>query len=168
MKNKLNKKGFTLVELLAVIVVLAIIMVIATQQINKTIARSRANSMISSLEMAANGAKTKIIDGSMKACSSGDTELCLGDVVSYDKEQYTIGVTESGDDWTITLTAVDKGQFSQADFTLVNDWKKSAEATTTAPAKGKINKINVEAAKKLNAIQPKISCTIDGTTGLMK
>ncbi len=33
MKNKLNKKGFTLVELLAVIVVLAIIIVIAAPQV---------------------------------------------------------------------------------------------------------------------------------------
>ena len=35
-KTLKNKKGFTLVELLAVIVVLAIIMVIATQQVNNT------------------------------------------------------------------------------------------------------------------------------------
>lgn len=42
--KKMNKKGFTLVELLAVIVVLAIIMVIATQQVNSTIKKSRGNS----------------------------------------------------------------------------------------------------------------------------
>ena len=41
---KKNSKGFTLVELLAVIVVLAVIMVIATTQVNATIKKSRANS----------------------------------------------------------------------------------------------------------------------------
>ena len=82
-KMKKNNKGFTLIELLAVIVVLAIIMVIATQQINKTISRTRANSMISTLKMAANGVKTKQADGSIKACSSG--EKCLEDVVDYDE-----------------------------------------------------------------------------------
>mgnify|MGYP005942192713 FL=1 len=80
---KKNNKGFTLIELLAVIVVLAIIMVIATQQINNTISRTRANSMISTLKMAANGVKTKQADGSIKACSSG--EKCLEDVVDYDE-----------------------------------------------------------------------------------
>ena len=82
-KKKRKNKGFTLIELLAVIVVLAIIMVIATQQINKTISRTRANSMISTLKMAANGVKTKQADGSIKACSSG--EKCLEDVVDYDE-----------------------------------------------------------------------------------
>ena len=81
MKN--NNKGFTLIELLAVIVELAIIMVIATQQINNTISRTRVNSMISTLKMAANGVKTKQADGSIKACSSG--EKCLEDVVDYDE-----------------------------------------------------------------------------------
>lgn len=38
-----NKKGFTLVELLAVIVVLAIIIVIATISVNKQIKKSRKN-----------------------------------------------------------------------------------------------------------------------------
>lgn len=80
---KKNNKGFTLIELLAVIVVLAIIMVIATQQINNTISRTRVNSMISTLKMAANGVKTKQADGSIKACSSG--EKCLEDVVDYDE-----------------------------------------------------------------------------------
>ena len=80
---KKNNKGFTLIELLSVIVVLAIIMVIATQQINNTISRTRANSMISTLKMAANGVKTKQADGSIKACSSG--EKCLEDVVDYDE-----------------------------------------------------------------------------------
>ena len=38
-----NKKGFTLVELLAVIVVLAIIIIIATISVNKQIKKSRKN-----------------------------------------------------------------------------------------------------------------------------
>ena len=100
---KKNNKGFTLIELLAVIVELAIIMVIATQQINKTISRTRANSMISTLKMAANGVKTKQADGSIKACSSG--EKCLEDVVDYDTDDYTINVTGDFSAWKVTVTA---------------------------------------------------------------
>ena len=55
-----NKKGFTLVELLAVIVILAIIMVIATQQIGKVIAGARADSFVESYQMVAKQVKTFI------------------------------------------------------------------------------------------------------------
>lgn len=53
-----NKKGFTLVELLAVIVVLAIIMVIATQQVNKTIKKSRGNSFYETAQSIRKGMQT--------------------------------------------------------------------------------------------------------------
>lgn len=152
---KKNNKGFTLIELLAVIVVLAIIMVIATQQINRTISRTRANSMISSLELAARGVKTKMADGSMAACDSG----CLKDVIDYDEsEEYNIVVTqsESGSDWIITLTAVPGGEFASADFNEVADYKD-----------GWVGKIEVEQEKKEDDKLPKISCTVDGESGTM-
>ena len=59
-----NKKGFTLVELLAVIVVLAIIMVIATQQINKTIKKSRGDSFYDSVLMIEKNAKMLCVQNS--------------------------------------------------------------------------------------------------------
>lgn len=49
--NKLNKKGFTLVELLAVIVILGVIMLIAIPSIGTIISNSRQNSFISSGKM---------------------------------------------------------------------------------------------------------------------
>ena len=55
-----NKKGFTLVELLAVIVVLAIIMVIAVTQVNSTIKKSRTNSFISSYKMLVKEIKSRM------------------------------------------------------------------------------------------------------------
>lgn len=150
---KKNNKGFTLIELLAVIVVLAIIMVIATQQINRTISRTRANSMISSLELAARGVKTKMADGSMAACDGG----CLKDVIDYnEKEEYNIVVEQSGSDWIITLTAVSDGEFASADFNEVADYKG-----------GWVGKIEVEQAKKEGNKLPKISCTVDGESGTM-
>lgn len=43
--KKLNKKGFTLVELLAVIVILALLMVVATRTIGNSLTNSRTEAM---------------------------------------------------------------------------------------------------------------------------
>ncbi len=145
---KKNNKGFTLIELLAVIVVLAIIMVIATQQINKTISRTRANSMISTLKMAANGVKTKQADGSMEACSSGK---CLEDVVDYDTDDYTISVTGDSSAWKITVTATSGGEFERADFSLVDSATDNSD----------IGKTHVDIAKVNGDKMPTISCYVD-------
>ena len=57
---KLNKIGFTLVELLAVIVVLAIIMVIAIPNILGIIDKARNDSFASTAKMMIEAAKTKV------------------------------------------------------------------------------------------------------------
>lgn len=49
--KKLNKKGFTLVELLAVIVILGVIMLIAIPSVGTIISNSRKNSFVSSGKM---------------------------------------------------------------------------------------------------------------------
>ena len=146
---KKNNKGFTLIELLAVIVVLAIIMVIATQQINRTISRTRANSMISTLKMAANGVKTKQADGSIKACDSGK---CLEDVVDYDTNDYDIKVIASDGNtgWTVAVIAKAGGEFEKADFTLIDDLKD-----------GNIGKTHVDISKASGSDMPTVSCFID-------
>lgn len=145
---KKNNKGFTLIELLAVIVVLAIIMVIATQQINKTISRTRANSMISTLKMAANGVKTKQADGSIKTCSLG--EKCLDDVVDYDTDDYTINVDGDSSAWKVTVTATSGGEFEKADFNLVSGYSN-----------GNIGKTHVDIDKAEGDKVPTISCYVD-------
>ena len=145
---KKNNKGFTLIELLAVIVVLAIIMVLATQQINKTISRTRANSMISTLKMAANGVKTKQADGSIAACNSGK---CLEDVVDYDTDDYTISVTGDSSAWKVTVTATSGGEFERADFSLVDSATDNSD----------IGKTHVDIAKVNGDKMPTISCYVD-------
>ena len=74
-----NKKGFTLVELLAVIVILAIIMVIATQQIGKVIAGARADSFVESYQMVAKQVQTFIATDQtddIKCDDSDSSNLC--------------------------------------------------------------------------------------------
>ena len=131
---KKNNKGFTLIELLAVIVVLAIIMVIATQQINNTISRTRANSMISTLKMAANGVKTKQADGSIKACSSKDK--CLGDVVDYDEfEKADFNLVSGYNNGNIGKTHVDIAKVNGDKMPTISCYVDSnGNITATKPA----------------------------------
>lgn len=83
--KRLNKKGFTLVELLAVIVVLAIIMVIATQAIGNVIKKNTASSFKSSLDMVAKQAKQAYV------MDSGSAKLQdFRALVDYDNTQYEI------------------------------------------------------------------------------
>ncbi len=156
--KKLNKKGFTLIELLAVIVVLAVIMVIATQQINKTISRTRANSMISSLKMAANGVKTKIADGSITDCNGEGgkgSDDCLDDDIDYNKDEYTINVAPASTGWTITLAAKEGSEFAAANF------YNAGYNDTPEKRSSEFKKIKVEVAQANGSKYPKISCTVD-------
>ena len=99
----LNKKGFTLVELLAVIVVLAVIMVIATQAIGGVIQKNTVDSFERSLDMVAKQAKTAWIQ-------YGDSVTAeqIEGYVDYDKNQFTI--SKSGTDM-VCITSVSGGKF---------------------------------------------------------
>lgn len=75
MKN-LNKKGFTLVELLAVIVILGVIMLIAIPSVGTIIKNSRENSFVSSGKMYISTAQNYVAGenlGNGKYCISVDT-----------------------------------------------------------------------------------------------
>ena len=58
--KKLNKKGFTLVELLAVIVVLAIIMIIAVPAVIQSMDTAKKNSLVIEARKAINVAMQKV------------------------------------------------------------------------------------------------------------
>ena len=105
-----NKKGFTLVELLAVIVVLAIIMVIATQQINKTIQKSRADSFVSSYKMVLDAVKKCELQSMTDADCKSSVDLSVND--------YDLNITR-GADGTYAITLEDKpgGKFVNMDLT---------------------------------------------------
>lgn len=109
-----NKKGFTLVELLAVIVVLAIIMVIATTQITGVIKKNTVDSFRSSLDVVAKQAKTAYLQYGESVTADN-----IADGVDYDKSQYTITLetkTVDGKDETqVCITSVAKGKFDNMD-----------------------------------------------------
>ena len=75
--NKKKVKGFTLVELLAVIVILAVILVIAMPKISEVIKKTRLSSLEATTKMIINSAEKKytenqVLDNSSSAIKCSD------------------------------------------------------------------------------------------------
>lgn len=113
-----NNKGFTLIELLAVIVVLAIIMVIATQKINGTLKKSRADSLVSSLDIVVKQAKSTYVQYG----DSMDVDN-VKENVDYKTTEYEISL----DDDYVCLTTVTGGKFSSVKTSDISDGSVTAK-----------------------------------------
>ena len=106
--KRLNKKGFTLVELLAAIVILTVLMLVGAQAVVGIMRNSKANSLLSSLDMAAKQANTKLADGGLVTFND---ELSNGsdltDVLNYNKKDYIISAgLDIRSNYLITLLEV--------------------------------------------------------------
>ncbi len=106
------KKGFTLVELLAVIVILAVILVIAVPQISKTIKQTKMNSLGSTAKLIASKAEEKKVEnqalGSYEYIEDFDEMLSCDDLVKLDDNYENCIVRLFEDEWTVLLTGADK------------------------------------------------------------
>jgi len=113
MKNiKRNKvKGFTLVELLAVIVILAIILVIAVPKIMDTIKDATKASLESSAKMVASQVENQYTVAQTLGKEFGDTGSCMEEWAGLNENDYescTYEITSSGE---ATVTIGGKGKF---------------------------------------------------------
>ena len=111
----MKKNGFTLVELLAVIVILAIILVIAVPKITDTIDNARKGSLESSVKMVAAQAETqKTVADTLEGVTFADSGNCIGEGAAwaglnssdYDTSTYTIA------NGVATVTITGKGKFA--------------------------------------------------------
>ena len=97
--NKKKVKGFTLVELLAVIVILAVILVIAMPKINEVIKKTRLSSLEATTKMIINSAEKKYTEN--QVLEQG-TNIGCSDVAKLNKNDYG----------TCKITFDDKGNAS--------------------------------------------------------
>ena len=105
----MKKKGFTLVELLAVIVVLAIILVIAVPRILEIIDESKIGSMTSSVKIIAEDAEKKKLE--LEALEIGGVLTCAN-VAGYNSDDYdSCTISFNNNTPTVTLNGKDGGKF---------------------------------------------------------
>ena len=112
MKNK-KRRAFTLVELLAVIVILAVVLIIAIPQIMKTIQPSREGAMTNSIRLIAKNADSDYLSKrTVNENYNGSNILCT-DVakISSDYEDCTISYDSNGVA-TVTIVGASDGKFS--------------------------------------------------------
>ena len=118
-----NKNGFTLVELLAVIVILAIILVIAVPKITDTIKNSKIASFESSVKTIAAQAEKKKME---KEILEDTGSINCSDVVKLNDTDYG-NCSISFDGNTAKVTLVGKGKFEG--LLVINGTKENATAS---------------------------------------
>ncbi len=107
----MEKKGFTLVELLAVIVILAVILVIAVPQINSVITQTKKNSLGSTAKLIAAKAEEKEVEN--EALEITETMTC-SDLVKLDDNYNASGCTitkNAQDKWEVSISGASGKKF---------------------------------------------------------
>ncbi|MCG7336986.1 prepilin-type N-terminal cleavage/methylation domain-containing protein [Sporosarcina sp. ACRSM] len=102
-KRLKNEKGLTLVELLAVIVILGIIAAIAVPAIGNVISNTKDKAILADASSILTGAKLAMIDG---ACTS-DTSCVQTDLTGFVEgidSTATYSVSKTGDVWSVTYS----------------------------------------------------------------
>ena len=105
-----KRNGFTLVELLAVIVILAIILVIAVPSIMDTIEDSRKGAIESSVKMIASAAESQkmVAEALGKTFNVTDCKNVDWSGIKDDNNYTACEITWSGDTATVKLTGANK------------------------------------------------------------
>jgi len=119
-------KGFTLVELLAVIVILAIILVIAVPKIMNVIKDTTKASFESSAKMVAAQVENQYTVAQTLGKEFGDTGSCMKDWAGLNEADYEL-CTYEVEDGTAKVTLVGKGKFKN--LSVCNGTRSNATAT---------------------------------------
>ena len=108
-----NKKGFTLVELLAVIIVLGVIIAIATTSVIKVIKTNRAKTFSKTMDVVVQSAKGILVGKEIAVCDSDPNDCAdafkskLIESLNISGNDYEISVSYANGEYKIMLTPKD-------------------------------------------------------------
>ena len=114
-----KKKGFTLVELLAVIVILGIVITIISISVAKTMKKAKNKAFITSYEVILDSVLKSINSKNLNLSDDSDvicfnTEEC-SKIYYVSKDNYLMAVVKNGDD-SYTVAVTGKGDFENVSF----------------------------------------------------
>ena len=126
----MKKKGFTLVELLAVIVILGIILLITVPKITSTVNKSVLASMGSSAQMiAANAEREYVNRGLTETLDQNNNPIQCSDVVKLSTDDYSGCTIDFDTNGTAKVTLIGKGKFQ--DMYCVNSTRNIMNCTNS-------------------------------------
>ncbi|MBQ1812478.1 MAG: prepilin-type N-terminal cleavage/methylation domain-containing protein, partial [Bacilli bacterium] len=126
-----NKKGFTLVELLAVIVILAVILIIAVPQIMKTIKTTRLKSIEDSARLIATNADKDYLSQQAVNANYNATSIPCSDVAKLSDDYSSCSITyDSNGVSTVKLKGASGGKFNNIRCLGTKDNMKCKEIVT--------------------------------------
>ena len=140
-----KKRGFTLVELLAVIVILAVILIIAMPKISDVIKNSKEASLETTAKLIASQAEKKYTENQVL---DGSSTIKCSDVVKLNENDYGPCKITFDDKGNAKVTIVGKGKFEG--LTIKNATKNSATATELTETAAKYFSYDVNASNEMN------------------
>lgn len=139
-KKKKDNKGFTLVELVIVVAILAILVGILAPQYTKYVEKSRQSADVSNLENIVKGFKVAAADTDYNIIPKGDTSVNY--TITIDSTGTVVSTADSGDAWKKALKEYTGYDFSTKVTDLKLKSKKwSLERTSSSGTKTTDNAI---------------------------
>ena len=130
MRKKRN--AFTLIELLAVIVILAVILVISIPRILDVIEESKVNTFKSTAQLIADSAEKKYVENKL---NNIDEEITCENVSKLSKEDYESCKITFDNEGNAKVNIIGKGKFK--DLAICNGTKTSVELSDTCSTDAK-------------------------------
>ena len=128
----MKKNAFTLIELLAVIVILAVILVISIPRILDVIEESKVNTFKSTAQLIADSAEKKYVTNKL---NNVDEEITCDKVAKISSKDYEYCFVKIDEEGKATVTIEGKGKFK--DLAICNGTKTSVELSDTCSSDAK-------------------------------
>ena len=127
-----KKNAFTLIELLAVIVILAVILVISIPRMLDVIEESKVNTFKSTAQLIADSAEKKYVTNKL---NNVDEEITCDKVAKISSKDYEYCFVKIDEEGKATVTIEGKGKFK--DLAICNGTKTSVELSDTCSSDAK-------------------------------